>query len=67
MKELLSLIRFYLFSFVFIFITLRGGSEKIIAKIHVKGFSPVFSSKSFIVSGLPFRALIHFEFICVWC
>ena len=24
---------------------------------------PVFSSKSFIVSGLIFRSLIHFEFI----
>ena len=24
---------------------------------------PMFSSRSFIVSGLPFRSLIHFEFI----
>ena len=29
---------------------------------------PMFSSKSFIVSGLTFRSLIHFEFnLCVWC
>ena len=31
---------------------------------------PMFSSKSFIVSGLIFRSLIHFEFLvdlCVWC
>ena len=27
---------------------------------------PMFSSRSFIVSGLPFRPLIHFEFICVY-
>ena len=27
---------------------------------------PVFSSKSFIVSGLRFRSLIHFEFIFVY-
>ena len=27
---------------------------------------PMFSSKSFIVSGLPFRSLIHFEFIFVY-
>ena len=27
---------------------------------------PVFSSKSFIVSGLIFRSLIHFEFIFVY-
>ena len=27
---------------------------------------PVFSSRSFIVSGLTFRSLIHFEFIFVY-
>ena len=27
---------------------------------------PMFSSKSFIVSGLRFRSLIHFEFIFVY-
>ena len=27
---------------------------------------PVFSSKSFIVSGLTYRSLIHFEFIFVY-
>ena len=27
---------------------------------------PVFSSKSFIVSGFTFRSLIHFEFIFVY-
>ena len=27
---------------------------------------PIFSSKSFIVSGLMFRSLIHFEFIFVY-
>ena len=26
----------------------------------------MFSSRSFIVSGLAFRSLIHFEFIFVW-
>ena len=26
---------------------------------------PMFSSRSFIVSGLTFRSLIHFEFFCV--
>jgi len=26
----------------------------------------IFSSKSFIVSGIPFRSLIHFEFIFVY-
>ena len=27
---------------------------------------PIFSSKRFIVSGLTFRSLIHFEFISVY-
>ena len=27
---------------------------------------PLFSSKSFIVSGLTFRSLIHFDFIFVY-
>ena len=27
---------------------------------------PVFSSRSFIVSGLTFRSLVHFEFIFVY-
>ena len=31
-----------------------------------KGVLPMFSSKSFIVSGLTFRSLIHFEFIFVY-
>ena len=31
-------------------------------------FSPIFSSKSLIVSGLTFRFLIHFELVlCKWC
>ena len=29
-------------------------------------FLPMFSSRSFIVSGLTFRSLIHFEFIFVY-
>ena len=27
---------------------------------------PMFSSKSFIVSGLTFRSLVHFEFVFVY-
>ena len=31
-------------------------------------FSPIFSSKSLIVSGLTFRFLVHFELVlCKWC
>ena len=34
--------------------------------IYVRECLPMFSSKSFIVSGLTFRSLIHFEFISVY-
>ena len=68
MQELLSLIRFHLFTFVFISITLGGGSQRILLLFMSSSVLPMLSSKSFIVSGLIFRSLIHFEFIFfVWC
>ena len=62
-QKVLSLIRSHLFIFVFIFITLRGGSKKILLQFMSKSVLPMFSSKNFILSGLTFRSLIHFEFI----
>ena len=37
-----------------------------LAVIYIRECSAYFSSKSFIVSGLTFRSLIHFEFIFVY-
>ena len=51
-QNLLSLIRSHLLIFVFIFITLGGGSKKILLRLMSKSVLPMFSSKSFIVSGL---------------
>ena len=65
-QKLLSLIRSHLFTFVFIFITLGGGSERILLWFVSLSVLPMFSSKNFIVSGLTFRSLIHFEFIFVY-
>ena len=65
-QKLLSFIRSHLFIFVFIFITLGGGSKKILLWFMSKSVFSVFSSKSFIVSGLIFRSLIHLEFIFVY-
>ena len=65
-QKLLSLIRSHLFTFVFISITLGGGSERILLCFMSSSVLPMFSSKSFIVSGLRFRSLIHFEFIFVY-
>ena len=63
-QKLLSLVRSHLFTFVFIAITLGDRSQDI-AAIYVSVLL-VFSSKSFIVSGLTFRSFIHFEFIFVY-
>ena len=43
-KKLLSLIRSHLFIFVFIFITLGGGSKKILLQFMSKSVLPLFSS-----------------------
>ena len=65
-QKLLSFIRSHLFTFVLIFITLGGGSKKMLLWFMSESVLPMFSSKSFIVSGLTFRSLIHFEFIFVY-
>ena len=62
-QKLLGLLRSHLF---FIFITLGEGSEKIRLQLMPESILPMFSSKSFIVSSLLFRSLIHFEFIFVY-
>ena len=64
-QKLLSLIRPHLFIFVFIFITLGDESEKMLWFIS-ESVLPMFSSKCFILSGLIFRSLIHFEIIFVY-
>ena len=63
--KLLSLIRSHLLIFVFIYITLANSSKKVFLQFMSKSVLPMFSSRSFIVSGLTFRSLIHFEFIFV--
>jgi len=60
-QKLLSLMNSHLFIFVFIFVTLGGGSKEILLYFMPKCVLPVFSSKSFIVSGLICRLLIHLQ------
>ena len=64
-QKILSFIRSHLFIFVFYFHYSRIWGKKDLAVIYV-GECSVFSFKSFIVSGLTFRSLIHFEFISVY-
>ena len=62
-QKLLSLIRSHFFIFLFIFITLGGRSKKNLLQFMSMSVLPMFSSKSFIVSALIFRSLIHFIFV----
>ena len=64
-QQLFSLVKSHLFIFVFIVITLRGCSEKMLLLFMSESVWPMFSSKSFMVSGLISRSLIHLEFTFV--
>ena len=58
-QKLLSLIRSHLFIFVFIFMTLGGGSKKILLWFMSK------CACLFMISGFTFRYLIHLSsFLC---
>ena len=64
-QKLLSLIRSHLFLFVFIVITLGGDLRRYYCGL-CQSVWPMFSCKSFIVSVLIFRSLIHFFFFCLF-
>ena len=51
-QKLLSLIKSHLFIFVFIVITLGGGSEKILLQFMSESVQPRFALKSFIIPHL---------------
>ena len=55
-QKLLSFIRYHLFTFVFVSITLGDGSKKILLQFMSESVLPMFSSRSFIVSSLTFRS-----------
>ena len=65
-QELLHLIRFRLFIFAFVSFALGDGSKKILLWFMSKSILPGFSSRSFMVSGVTPRSLIHFEFLFVY-
>ena len=65
-QKLLGRIRSYLVIFAFISFALGEKSKKYVALIYVKNFLPILSSRSFMVSGLTLKTLIHFEFIFLY-
>ena len=64
-QRLLRLIRSHLFIFAFIPLLWEVGHRGSCCDL-CQGVLPMFSSRSFIVSGLTFRSLIYFEFIFVY-
>ena len=65
-QKVLILIRSHWFICVFIVFNLGGGWNKMLLWLMSKGILSMFSSRSFIVSGLTFRSLIYFEFVFVY-
>ena len=69
-QKLLSLIRSHLFTFVFNYSRRCIIEDLALCRVFCLWFMssvlPMFSSKSYIVSGPTFRSLIHFEFIFVY-
>ena len=60
-QKRLSLVRFHLYIFVLIFITLGGGSERVFLLFMSKSVLPVFSSKSFM-----FCCVTSHSYFCVF-
>ena len=65
-QKLLSFIMSHLFIFAFISTIMGGESQRILLWFMLESVLPMFSSRSYIISGLTFRSLIHFEFIFVY-
>ena len=66
MQKLLILISSHLFIFVLFPIFWKVAHRGSCCDFMSESVLPVFSSRTFIVSGLTFRSLIHFEFISVY-
>ena len=63
MQKLLSLNRTHLFIFVFISIILEDGSKKDVAVVYVRECSVCVFLEEFLIIGVTFKPLIHFDLI----
>ena len=66
-QKLLNLIRSHLFIFVFISITLGGGSKKILLWFMSKRYCLSFPLQSFTLSVFTFKSNPFRVYFCVWC
>ena len=66
-KSFLVLVPFV--NFCFCFSCLRKHIQKLLLRLMSKTMLPIFSSRSFVVSQLKFKSLLHLEglFIRTWC
>ena len=64
-QKLLSLMESHLFIFYFVSLAWGDISDKILLWAMSEILLPMFSSVIFMVLGLPFQSLTHFEFILV--
>ena len=65
LQKLVSLIRSHLLTFVFISLEFGDQPKKTFVCFMSESILPMFSSRSFMVSGLKFKSLSHFEVIIV--
>ena len=62
-QKLLSLIRPHMFILTFLSFALGDKSKNVLLRFVSKNIQPMCSSSSFMVFGLTFRSLVHYEFI----
>ena len=65
MQKLYNLMKSHLFILSFMSFALGDLSVKILLCGLSEIFLPMFSSRTFMVSGLIFKSFVHLEFICV--
>ena len=51
--------------FLLLFLLPEETSKKVLLRLMLKSILPMFSSRNFMVSGLTFKSLIHFEVILI--
>ena len=64
-QKLFSLMQSHLFIFYFGACVLSVITKKSLPRPLPRSSIPIFSSRSFMISGLTFKFLVHFELICV--
>ena len=62
-----SLMLLHLFIFTFVALACGDRFKKIVLRPVLKSIPPTLCSRSFILSGITFKSVVHFEVIFVYC